>query len=368
MEVMKNGLSQPAIKRISKALTQIIPNFAFKSFENDCLEGLADLELKDRVNHIMKVLHHYLPSDFDKTADILIKVKTVWDFGDPDDALKSFAAWPIIDYFSVYGINHPEISLNALKQLTHLFSAEFAIRAFIIKYPEYCHEQFTLWVADESEHVRRLVSEGTRPRLPWGIQLKPFIAEPQINIPLLSSLKSDPSLYVRRSVANHLNDIAKDHPYVVINTCKEWKKSKLKAVDWVIKHATRTLVKQGFTEVFALLGYTDEPKLLIKRFNLSGKEIKLGETIAFNFDVVSDDTSLQNIVIDYAIYFVKANGESKAKVFKLKNISLDKGETITLEKSFSFKAITTRKYYKGQHKIEILVNGKGVSSKSFTVS
>lgn len=367
MELMKNGLSQPAISRISNALSHVLIDFNSKSFENACLNGLDTLELKERVNHIIKVLHQHLPNDFKEAANVLIRIKEVWDFGDADDPLKSFAAWPIIDYFSEYGLDHPTESLDGLKQLTHLFSAEFAIRAFIIKYPQYCHQQFSLWVKDESADIRRLVSEGTRPKLPWGIQLKQFVSDPTPNIPLLDFLKRDASLYVQRSVANHLNDITKDHPNLVIDTCKKWATLNSKNVDWIIKHATRTLVKVGNPEVFPLLGFTENPQIKIEAIELSNQQIKLGESITFNAILKANSNSIQRIVIDYAIHFVKANNKQQAKVFKLKNITLEPNELINLKKSFSFKPITTRKYYKGEHKIALLVNGKTIISKSFHV-
>jgi len=365
---MKSGLAQPAIKRISKALSKTLPNFDNETFESSCLAKLETLELKERVTHIINVLHQHLPSDFIQTANLLTKIPAIWDFGDPDDALKSFAAWPLIDYFSEHGLEHPETSLNALKQLTHLFSAEFAIRPFIVKYPDYCHEQFLHWITDESEHVRRLVSEGTRPKLPWGIQLKSFVKHPEVNIPLLDALKADTSLYVRRSVANHLNDITKDHPNLVINTCKEWKELKNKDVNWVIKHATRTLVKAGNTDVFPLLGFTENPEITLESFKLSTQQLSLGEAITFDFTVKSTSKKKQSMVVDYAIYFVKANGQQQAKVFKLKNITLTPNESLAVNKSFSFKAISTRKYYAGEHKVALLVNGKILSTKTFMVT
>jgi len=377
MELMKNGLSKSAVKRISKALSQVLNNdnvkykkykvFNIDAFENACLHQLESLELKERVNHIINVLHQFLPNDFILKAEILTSITQVWDFGEVNDPLKNFAAWPIIDYFSVYGLTQPEVSLNALKKLTHLFSAEFAIRPFIIKYPELCHELFLEWIHDKSSHIRRLVSEGTRPKLPWGIQLKKFVADPTPNLVLLDHLKSDTSLYVRRSVANHLNDIAKNHPDIVINTCKKWSQLKNKDVDWVIKHATRTLVKNGNVDVFPLLGFTEKPEILIEEFKTSESKIKLGNTIKFAFCIKSLKHEIQTLVIDYAVYFNKANNKQQAKVFKLKNIILQPHQSINLTKSFSFKAITTRKYYCGEHKIELLVNGKPLLNKSFTV-
>lgn len=368
MELMKNGLSTSAILRISNALSQVLNNFDSNTFENECLHGLESLELKQRVHHIIKILNKYLPSDFSQAITLLCETKEHWDYGDPTDSLKSFAAWPLIDYIAEYGIEFPAESLNAMKQLTSLFSAEFAIRPFIIRYPELCYKVFSTWVNDESEDVRRLVSEGTRPKLPWGIQLKALVKEPSPSIILLTTLRNDPSLYVRRSVANHLNDIAKDHPKIVINTCKLWLETPTKEIQWLIKHATRTLVKEGNTEVFPLLGYTERPNVSIKTIVLSNNQIQLGETITFDFTLQSQADYTQKIVIDYALYFMKANGKPKAKVFKLKNQTLTANESITLTKSFSFKTITTRKYYKGEHKIEILINGVAIVNKTFDVT
>ena len=363
---MKNNLSEQAVNRIAYVLSKSISDFDQHTFKTHALLGLDNLELKQRVTHLIHVMHIFLPDDFDTTAEILLSVKSNWDYGDPDDSYNSFAAWPIIDYVSTYGLAHKETSLNLLKNLTCLFSSEFAIRPFIVKYPEYCFEQFRIWINDEDEHVRRLVSEGTRPRLPWGLQLKSFIDDPTPNLNLLTHLKSDPSLYVRRSVANHLNDIAKDNPDVVIKVCKQWQKHKLnKQEKWVIQHATRSLVKMGNEDVFTLLGYTDNPQVKIKDFKLNNHKINRGEDLKFDFNLTSHSDRNQKIVVDFAIHFVKKNGKTNAKVFKLKSFTIEAKADVDLFKKHSFKEISTRKYYIGTHKIEILVNGQTKATKHF---
>jgi 3-methyladenine DNA glycosylase AlkC len=371
MELMKNGLSEQAIKRIAKALKTISPEFEQQNFINTSLKGLDILALKERVHHIITALHKYLPDNFLTVVEIFSNIEKVWDFGDKADPLSSFAAWPLIDYVSVYGLEHPKVSLHLLKKLTSLFSAEFAIRPFIINSPNYCLTQFSDWVNDDCEHVRRLVSEGTRPRLPWGLQLKQFVKAPQPNLPLLTALKSDDSLYVRRSVANHLNDIAKDHPDVVIELCKQWQqtasnKTARERINWVIKHATRTLVKNGHPDVFTLLGYK-KAQVNIEKFNLETQEVEMGKTLIFGFDIISTINKPQRLIVDFALHFIKANGQQKAKVFKLKVVELNELDTITLTKNFSFKAISTRKYYVGDHKVELLINGKSVAEKTFSL-
>lgn len=365
MELMKNGLGQPAILRIAKAFKAISSEFDSKAFTKDCLLPLDKLELKERVEHIINVMATYLPKDFELTAQLLQSLKPVWDHGDKDDPLRTFAAWPVTDFVAKHGIEHPELAMSTLKYLTSLFSAEFAIRPFILRYPDLCHQYFKTWVNDQDEHVRRLVSEGTRPRLPWGIRLKPFIELPEKNIPLLASLKKDESLYVRRSVANHLNDIAKDHPDLVATTCLDWKDDNCKDTAWLIKHATRTLVKQGHPKALTLLGFTENPKIDVTDLTLNNTTIDWQQEVIFSCKITSTAQKAQKLVIDYIIDFVKANREQKAKVFKLKNVSLDKGESLTINKSFSFRPISTRKYYPGEHKLSIVINGSVKAETNF---
>jgi len=373
MELMKNGLAKPAVLRIATTLKKIDTQIDEDDFIQCALDGLNTLELKARVNHIITVLHKFLPSDFLLCAPILENIPRHWDHGDPEDALRSFAAWPIIDYIGTYGLDHPQISLQALGKLTSLFSAEFAIRPFLIQHPKYSYQQLRIWATDKNEHLRRLVSEGTRPRLPWGMQLKESIKNPSANIPLLEQLKNDSSLYVRRSVANHLNDISKDHPDKVIKICKQWFNDADKNLLWVIKHATRSLVKSGHTDIFPLLGYTEKIQLAPIDLKILETKIQLGEQLQFQFKIKSmitdknsvTSTAPQKMVIDFALHLLKANGQKKAKVFKLKSLTLSTQEEQLIEKSHRIKNITTRKYYTGQQKLEILINGKAVASKNF---
>ena len=261
--------------------------------------------------------------------------------------------------------------LPLLKDLTGLFSAEFAIRAFIIRYPDICQAYFQQWINDEDEDVRRLVSEGTRPKLPWAMQLKMYVKDPHCNIPLLTHLKNDSSLYVRRSVANHLNDIAKDHPELVIDVCEQWMKDATPNVQWVIKHATRSLVKQGHSRVYPLLGYSQQPKLAPLELTVTTPDLKLGDTLSFSVKLQSPLSKAlnqpQSFVVDYAIGFVKANGQQKLKVFKFKNITLDNDQQITINKRQVLKAISTRQYYSGTHQLIILINGVKMADAVFNL-
>lgn len=348
---MKDALGFDAVGRIAASLMRVAPGFPERAFIADALAGLESLELKNRVRHIGGILHRYLPADFTAAADILIRLKSGRN-------LRGFAAWPLLDYVGEYGLGQPERSLAVLKELTGLFSAEFAIRPFFIEHRELTLQTVHEWCVDPDEHVRRLASEGSRPRLPWGQQLPVFIKDPAPVFQLLEKLKDDPSEYVRRSVANNLNDISKDHPETVIALCRRWQNGATKERQWIIRHATRTLVKAGHSEVFALLGYTDKPLLDFQALEVSPEEIKLGESVEFKFRLLSTASKPQAVVIDYAIHYRKANGKTTPKVFKLRSLKIAPGETVEVVKRHAIRAITTLKYHAGEHAIEILINGK----------
>jgi 3-methyladenine DNA glycosylase AlkC len=365
--LLKDSLNQKAIKHISKAFSLAMPTFNHAAFCKTAINGLDTLELKQRVAHIINALHLYLPSDFTETAAILLRVKQHW-LNKESSSWGSFTAWPIIDYVAIYGLQHPHISLNLLKELTELFSAEFAIRPFIIHHFDITYAMLEKWCNDDNEHIRRLVSEGSRPRLPWGVRLHNFCDNPKPILPLLTKLRNDKSLYVRRSVANNLNDIAKDYPNIVIKTCKAWQKNASKETSWIIRHATRSLVKAGNPDALALLGYASSPKIEITTLNINNKHIQLGETLHFNFSLKPTSKQPQPLVIDYAIHHIKANGKTTKKVFKLKTFTLLENETVLLKKSHAFKPITTRQYYSGTHRIDILINGQCIQGLDFCLT
>lgn len=365
--LMKNHLGEDAVRRISAVLLASGARFSEEAFHRDAMSVLHNLELKARVRHLISVMGRHLPSSFPETADILGKVRDHWELQDDDDSFSVFAAWPLVDYVAEYGLNHPQIALPLLRYLTPLFSAEFAIRPFIEVHQEETYAQLLIWCLDSNEHVRRLASEGSRPRLPWGKQLPKFIHDPSPVIHLLENLKDDPSDYVRKSVANNLNDISKDHPEAVIETCLKWQSEKVSGRDWIIRHATRTLVKDGHPTVFPLLGFTRRPKLNIDGPTLSHTHLILGESLEISTKITSKSKDKQHVVIDYAVHFMRANGNTNAKVFKWKNLRLKPGQTAELKKSHPFKTITTRRHYPGTHQITVLVNGKPHAQAEFSL-
>ncbi len=364
--LLKESLNHQAVQQLADCLSDIQPNFDHSAFSQTANHGLSNLELKARVYHLIDALHQHLPQNFEQTAQILRQVKQ-HQLAAKDPAIRAFIAWPLIDYVAVHGLQHPETALKTLAQLTSLFSAEFAIRPFIEQHYELTFKYLHNWCDSEDFHQRRLASEGTRPRLPWGQQLPQFIIDPQPILPLLEKLKADPEDYVRRSVANNLNDISKDHPQTVLSTCQRWLTDSCKETQWVVRHATRTLVKRDVPEVYALLGYTEKPQLEIK-LTLDSDVLKLGEEQTFQIQLTSTAKKPQKLLIDYAIYFMKANGQQSAKVFKLKTLELGKGEWVTLEKTHRFVPLSTRRYYSGEHKIEVKINGLSFGKEAFQLN
>ncbi|MFT5083081.1 MAG: 3-methyladenine DNA glycosylase AlkC [Lentisphaeria bacterium] len=370
--LMKDGLSSVAVHRIAAALTLAAVTFDSDGFVREALSGIDNLELKERVAHLINVLHSHLPENFDECAAVLGKLPEVWLGGEAGDPLSGFAAWPLIDYVAVYGLDYPHISLPLLAKLTRLFSAEFAVRPFITMHQRISFTYLLEWAQSEDEHVRRLVSEGARPRLPWGMQLKQFIDNPAPVLPLLHKLRNDKSQYVRRSVANNMNDIGKDHPKLLIELCQAWRKMDKGKTDWIISHATRSLVKKGFPDVFALLGYTTKLQLEVGEIELKSVKIKMGSDLNFNLVISSllptdknSNTYQQKFVVDYAIYFMRSNGSKGKKVFKLKNCMLGAAEQLEIRKKHAFRKISTRNYYPGEHYLAIHINGVEVKSAPF---
>lgn len=357
------------VARMAANIQAVYPEFDATSFQQTVNPKLPDLSLTERANLLMEQLYAHLPKDYPTAISILLRAMGQELQGDKLEGLDGFYYLPFCNYVSTYGLAEEqyEVSLHALYELTKRFTAEGAIRPFLRQYTERTLARLHEWVTDENLHVRRLVSEGTRTRLPWSGRLKMFQEDPTPVIALLEKLKTDPELYVRRSVANNLNDIAKDHPDVVIKTLTSWKKVDHPGTQWIISHALRSLIKDGHAEALHLLGYGQQPQVRVQNFRLDVDAIKLGTDFYFHFDVQSQADEPQQLMIDYIVHFVKSNGKRAPKVFKLSKKELLPGETLSFSKKQSFKPITTRKYYPGIHAIQIQVNGQPLDSLEFLV-
>ena len=285
---------------------------------------------------------------------------------DPTGGLRGWILWPVGEYIARHGQEQPQRALAALHALTQRFTAEFAIRPFIERHPALVFTTLQGWATDPSAHVRRLVSEGSRPRLPWGLRLQSLVQDPSPTLPLLAALQDDPSDYVRRSVANHLNDIAKDHPQVVV----DWLRTHLPGAPAprraLLRHASRTLVKQGHPGVMKAWGlgsaWRGEAVL-----TLTPRRVKLGDGITFTLQLRSNSARVQKLAVDYAVHHVKADGSRTPKVFKGWTIELPARGEATLVKRHSLRPVTTRRYHPGEHGLVVQVNGRPVAESTFAL-
>ncbi|MBF0287316.1 MAG: DNA alkylation repair protein [SAR324 cluster bacterium] len=353
------------VQDLAEQIHKTWPEFAKNDFTDSITARLEQFSFGGRNQLIAEQLKVYLPDDFPKAAEILVR-----SLGPelPQKELTGFDGFMIMPqckFISQNGLEYFDISINALYEMTKRFSAEGDIRLFIKKYPEKTMKLLHQWTNDANCHVRRLVSEGTRPRLPLYSPLPQFKKDPVPVIELLEKLKQDPELYVRRSVANNLNDIAKDNPHIVVETLKAWSTIQEEGTHWIIRHASRSLVKYGNKEMLSLLGYPGNPKISVHHLHIHHPTIKIGETLQFDLEIQSSVKKMQNLMIDYAIHFVKANGKQVPKVFKLAKKKINNCESLKISKKHSFKPISTRKYYPGEHFLEIIINGDSLGTTTF---
>ncbi|MGH8436765.1 MAG: DNA alkylation repair protein, partial [Pseudomonas sp.] len=283
------------------------------------------------------------------------------------NGMAPFLYLPHVCYVMEYGVDHLETSLDLQYELTKRFSAEYSIRVFLDRYPQETLARLREWAHDPDVHVRRLVSEGTRPRLPWAPRLRAFQKDPSPVLELLELLKDDPELYVRRSVANNLNDIGKDQPEVLFQTCRRWLIDASEDRQWLIKHALRSAVKRGESGALQVLGYGAAPQVSVKQVSIKPKRAEIGGKVELSFTVVNTARRKQSLLVDYSVFFVKADTSTSPKVFKLTTLELAAGESAVLSSRIGLRQMTTRKHYPGTHRVEIIVNGVAFPAGSFSL-
>jgi len=351
MEPFKNIYNKTEIVKLANEIAVVYPPFELEQFISYIIDDVWEQkELKERLRTITLGLGEFLPTDYLESLEILKKVH-----------YKFNGLFHLIfpDFVEVYGLEYYEDSIEALKLFTQNCSSEFAIRPFLVKYPQLI-ETLKEWTKDENEHVRRLVSEGSRPRLPWGMALQRYKKEPTKVIEVLELLKDDESEYVRKSVANNLNDISKDNPKVVKEVLKQWY-GKSKNRDWIVKHAARTLLKAGDKEILEIFGYRSDN---IEVMDLQVSErINMNELLNFSFTIQSNNI-LGKLRIEYKLGLVRQNDKMGYKDFKISEKEV-KENRIFVEKKHHFKYVTTRKYYDGIHTLTIIINGKEFLTKKF---
>ncbi len=343
----------------------VFPAFPAKAFLRDALAGYEALELMPRGRHIARVLRRHLPEPYPKAVDILVASAAQPSGRDTSSNMASFLFMPHCFFVAEFGLDDFEPSMQAQYLLTQRFTAEFSIRPFLIHHPQATLARLKQWARDPSEKVRRLVSEGSRPRLPWAPRLPAFQADPRPVLELLEMLKDDPALYVRRSVANNLNDIGKDHPELLADTARRWLLDASPERSWVVRHALRFAVKKGDIAALRVLGYGKPARVEIQRASIDPQHPAVGGAVRIAFDLHNPTRQAQDLLVDLRVQYVKASGTSSAKVFKLKSLALGRRETVHLHKKLSLVEMTTRKHHAGCHVVEVLVNGQAMPLGSF---
>jgi len=365
---LKDELFNPEkVHQIASEIKAVYKAFEQEKFEKEVTDKFSELELKERIAHIRDMFAKYLPNDYVEATTILLKVlpKEL----DPtlgDDDFGEFIYAPYSDFVATFGCKEEylKFSLQALREMTKRFSVEYAIRDFINAFPKESFEMLRECSLSQNYHERRLASEGCRPKLPWG---KKISLDYTLPIILLDNLYHDKTRFVTRSVANHLNDIAKIDASLVIKTLKRWidsKKQNEKEMQFIVSHSLRTLVKEGNIEALELLGYGANPMIEIVNFNLNSLEVSIGEALEFSFTIKAQAN--EALMIDYVLYFQTKAGKLTPKVHKIKKLELKTEEQMSICKKHLFKAnMTTRKLYAGEHRLALQINGKVLNEVMF---
>ena len=350
-------------RAIAMMISAVHSAFPREAFLRDALADYGPLSLTARGFHVATALRTHLPTDYPRAVEILVASATQPHDHRATGGMASFLYMPHLFFVAKHGLDHFEESMRAQHALTQLFTAEWSIRAFIEKHPEKTLVRLREWTADPSHHVRRLVSEGTRPRLPWAPRLRAFQKDPRPVIELLELLKDDPELYVRRSVANNLNDIGKDHPVLLAQVAKRWLRGAGEQRRWIVNHALRSAVKRADAGALGALGYGGRAAVKLRRIDVPATA-RIGGTARIGFEIHNPGRKLQRVMADMVVHFVKARGTG-AKTFKLKALTLKPGESVAVGKSIALKQLTTRKHYPGRHRVDALLNGQRLPLGSF---
>ncbi|EAS42049.1 hypothetical protein P3TCK_12079 [Photobacterium profundum 3TCK] len=313
------------------------------------------------MTHTAKVLHHFLSDDFGEATETIKQLIDNLRLAGIKEESIEFMFFP--EYISVYGIDKYEESISAFEFITQFTSCEFAVRPYILKYEEKMLTQMVQWSKHPNNKVRRLASEGSRPRLPWAMALPSLKKNPMPIFPILDTLKNDSCEVVRRSVANNLNDISKDNPNFVIETAQKWL-GYTKETDALIKHASRTLLKQGEPKTLQLFGF-DSKNIMLSNFDILTPNVKIGDALEFSFSITNVNKTCKTLRLEYGLYYKKNNGDLSRKVFKISEREIEPNKVYKINRKQSFKLITTRKFHTGTHQLSIIINGQESQIKDF---
>jgi len=367
---LKSFFSPALVRRLAADLVRVNPGFPVDAFVKDAIAGLQRLELLDRGKHIAAALAVHLPRAYPDAIDVLLR-----SLG-PEHATDELIGAGMAPFFYLphtivvaeRGLDHFDLSMRAQYELTKRFSAESSMRPYIAREPERTFAVLRRWAADSNAHVRRLVSECTRLRLPWAARVAWLDANPERVLELLELLKDDPSTMVRRSVANNLNDLGKVRPDLLTRTGAAWLEGASEARRALVEHALRSAVKRGEAGALRLLGYGKEVSVGLEAVRFDPPRVAIGGRVAMSFALRSASRRAQNLLVDVAVHFVKGNGGAAPKVFKMKRVALPAGGRMAFQTSFSLAVHTTRVPRPGVHVVEVIVNGRALRAGSFEVA
>lgn len=366
MEPFKNIFNPKSVKQFSKSIKAIAgKDFNKVKFDKLAASNLENLEMKDRVRLLAATLQETMAGNYSDRIDIFIHCLADTS-EESTTGISGFMTWPLLHYVEEYGLDDFATSFRAMYEMTQRFSAEFAIRAFLLKDDKEVFKILHKWTKDPNKHIRRLCSEGTRPNLPWGMRVPVLRENLERNISLLEGLKDDPEDYVQRSVANHLNDISRLDEKLMIKIAKNWTKGDPNQTrQWIVRHASRTLLKKGIPQALKLHGYNPKARIKISKFKIDKKAIKEGDELNLSITLKNTSSKREKVLLDYIIYFRKKNGAHSAKPFRLRDIEISANQTLLIEKNIPFKKVTTRKHYPGPHFLSLQLNGNESSKISF---
>lgn len=364
-EPLKNIFSRRLIEPFAAEVSAVREKFPAEAFLSDVFDARWEtLELKQRVRHISHILRRHLPDAYPEALDVV--VRTTRRYLERYGEKLTFEYTFLPDFVEAHGVDHPDHSIPALETLTRWSSAEFAVRPFLQHYPERMYAQMLAWSRHESPMVRRLSSEGIRPRLPWGMGVPALKRDPAPILPILENLKNDPAETVRRSVANNLNDIAKDYPQLVLDIAARWL-GHSPDTDWIVRHACRGLLKKGNAAALAHFGFEQEVAGIEVSELKCSPEVPVGGRLEFGFNIQNASKQDAPVRLEYGIDYQTLSGKTSVKVFKIKEMELKAGQSEAITKSQRFEDFTTRKHYPGPHRLRILVNGKAMAEEEFQV-
>lgn len=364
-KAFKQWFDRAAAKNLATQIAAAYPELDQQKFIRHCCKNLSSLEFHARVKQFSQAMEQTLPHGYKKSVSILQKSLPAI-LPDCEAVTDGWLQWPVGQYIADNGLPHFTESMVAMRALTQRFSAEYAVRPFVEQQQDATFSHLYKLLDDPSAHVRRWCSEGTRTRLPWGSKLNKLIADPSPIWPILEALKNDDELYVRRSVANSLNDLSKDHPDAVLKRCKSWSKEADDKTTWVIKHGLRGLIKAGNPQALSMIGFK-KPNKIAATLKVSPVRVSIGDSALMTACIENQSARRQELMIDYLVYYKGKRDNDRCKVFKWKTISLAAKEKLSLEKKHPMKMTTIRALYGGRHRLELQINGGIVANSSFTL-